>query len=97
MKPSPVRIKVSYFGHLRLKAGIKSEIVETDDPSTVGDVLESVCSKRGISDDILEGSRGTQPAVNILLNGRNVRFLSGMNSKLEDGSEISIFPPTGGG
>jgi len=33
----------------------------------------------------------------ILLNGRNIRHLQGMDTPVEDKDEITIFPPSGGG
>jgi molybdopterin synthase sulfur carrier subunit len=35
--------------------------------------------------------------VNILKNGRNIHFLSGLNTPLEDGDVIALFPPIAGG
>jgi MoaD family protein len=35
--------------------------------------------------------------VNILKNGRNVHFLSGLDTPLEDGDIIALFPPIAGG
>jgi len=35
--------------------------------------------------------------VNILKNGRNIHFLSGLNTVLEDGDVIALFPPIAGG
>jgi len=33
----------------------------------------------------------------ILKNGRNIRWLDGLRTKLEDGNEMAIFPPVEGG
>lgn len=35
--------------------------------------------------------------VNILKNGRNVQFLAGLDTPLEDGDIIALFPPLAGG
>ena len=35
--------------------------------------------------------------ITILKNGREIRFLSGLETKLENGNEISVFPPVHGG
>lgn len=33
----------------------------------------------------------------ILVNGRHIEFTGGLQTKLKDGDEIVIFPPSGGG
>jgi len=35
--------------------------------------------------------------VNILKNGRNVHFLAGLDTPLDDGDVIALFPPVAGG
>jgi len=35
--------------------------------------------------------------VNILVNGRNIRFLDGLHTKLADGTSVAFIPPVGGG
>lgn len=34
---------------------------------------------------------------NVILNGTNVIFLKGPRTKLQDGDELTLFPPLGGG
>ena len=87
-----MRVKVSYFGHLRMKAGIKTESLQIEEGTTLGALLEAVCRKRDIRDQLFG-----QSSVNLLVNGRNMKFLDGMDTSLSDGDEVSIFPPTGGG
>ena len=92
-----MKVKVSYFGHLREKAGLKSEIVEVHLPSTLGDLLEPICRERNLLEEVFGTADQPQASVNILVNGRNMRFLGGMDTALREGDEVSIFPPTGGG
>jgi MoaD family protein len=35
--------------------------------------------------------------VNILRNGRNIHFLAGLDTQLDDGDVIALFPPVAGG
>ena len=35
--------------------------------------------------------------INILVDGRNVRFLAGLDTELEDGTSVAFIPPVGGG
>lgn len=35
--------------------------------------------------------------LNVLVNGRNVRFLEGNDTKLHDGDTVAFLPPVGGG
>jgi len=35
--------------------------------------------------------------VNILKNGRNIHFLAGLDTPLDDGDVIALFPPVAGG
>lgn len=46
---------------------------------------------------VLEGDGQLRPYVNILENGRNIKFLNGLETKLADGDVIAIFPPVAGG
>ena len=42
-------------------------------------------------------SKDLQQYILILLNGRNIRFLDGRDTKLKEGDVIAISPPIGGG
>jgi molybdopterin synthase sulfur carrier subunit len=87
-----LKIQISYFGHIRTQAGIKTESIELPAGSSLDSLLEIICRKREIREQIFG-----QSSVNLLVNGRNVKFLGGMDTMLSDGDEVSIFPPTGGG
>ena len=72
----------------------------TYDGETVGEVLNKFIDEYGGS---LEPSlynaetKELQQYILILVNGRNVLFLDGHNTKLEEGDVIAISPPLAGG
>jgi sulfur-carrier protein len=37
------------------------------------------------------------PRITLMVNGRSVQFLSGMETALHDGDEVLLLPPVGGG
>jgi molybdopterin converting factor small subunit len=38
-----------------------------------------------------------RPALIVLLNGRNIAFLGGLQAVLQEGDEVAVFPPLKGG
>ena len=90
------QVKVSFYASLRQAVGQKS--VDFDFPSTVtvreliGEIVQKYPQlEAGLSGDM-------DDHVNILVNGRDVRYLDGkFDNLLEDGDQVSIFPALGGG
>jgi molybdopterin synthase sulfur carrier subunit len=40
---------------------------------------------------------GLAPQINVLKNGREVLHLDGLDTSLDDGDRLSVFPPVAGG
>ena len=51
----------------------------------------------GIKDRICEENGEIRPLVNIFVNGEDIRYLEGLNSKLSEDDEVSIVPAVAGG
>jgi len=51
----------------------------------------------GLGELIFAGPDTLRDFVNILKNGRNVYFLAGLDTPLDDGDVIALFPPAAGG
>jgi len=81
-----VRVKVEYFASMRDKLGVKEEIMELPDGSSVEDLIERVKERLGES---FEGR--------VLVNGKSVESLKGFKTELKDGDVVSLFPPIAGG
>jgi len=92
-----MNVELRFFATFREAVGTKVVEREYDDGTTVGEVL------RGLEDEY-EGLEGQlvengdlRPHINVLKSGREVLHLDGMDTELEDGDQLSIFPPVAGG
>lgn len=89
-------IRVEFFATLRDLLGTNS--VELDCADTVSDAILALIERFGevFRDAVMEGDK-VKEMVKILVNGRDVRELRGLETELSDGDCISIFPPVAGG
>jgi MoaD family protein len=100
-----MKVTVRPFLFIRDALGDQREIeVKLNSPATISDLLTTLRREYGLPDEIPIG-RGVFELFHgnevrnmvILKDGRNIRFLEGMETKLEDGAEIALFPPVVGG
>lgn len=84
--PSPLRRLTSGQDSVTLDAGELGQGIEALEASFPG-MKERLCDESG----------ELRRFVNIFVNGEDVRFLSGLNTPLKDGDEVSIVPAVAGG
>ena len=89
-------VKVKTFANLkevfREKANLKLK-----EGAVLKDLLSPVYLPPKALEVIIDESGNIKPSILILKNGRNIRFLRGLLTRLEDGDKVSIFPPVCGG
>lgn len=89
-------VKVKTFANLkevfREKATLKLK-----EGAVLKDLLSPVYLPPKALEVIIDESGNIRPSILILKNGRNIRFLRGLFTSLEDGDKVSIFPPVCGG
>ena len=65
---------------------------------SIGAIVDSLEGQfPGIKERICDESGGLRHFVNIYLNGEDIRYLQGLDSKVNDGDELSIVPAVAGG
>ncbi len=93
---SEIKITVKAFGGLRELIGASAAFIHLPYEATIADLLAEIRRCYPLFFEKLETGL-TKGYINILLNGRNVRFLDGMATRLSDGVTVAFLPPVGGG
>ncbi|SKA98045.1 molybdopterin synthase sulfur carrier subunit [Caloramator quimbayensis] len=90
-------MKVKFFAFFRNYAKCK----ETDVPlyNDLRELLDFLCQKYGkeFEGKVYTKNREISDEVIILINGRHIAHLEGINTKLKEGDEVCIFPVAAGG
>ncbi len=89
-------LDVDLFGTLRLTTG---ESRYTVDAPTARDAVRQGVERFGseFEAEVLDATGELKPGVILLLDGQNVVFMDGLDSALESGMTVSLFPPSSGG
>ncbi|MGA2120892.1 MAG: ubiquitin-like small modifier protein 1 [Methanoregula sp.] len=92
-----ITVTVKSFATLRevMDAEVRMEFAEG---ATIRSLLTELTGwYSGLSDLLFSAPDTLRDFVNILKNGRNIHFLAGLDTPLEDGDIIALFPPAAGG
>jgi len=66
--------------------------------ATVRTLLTELTGRyKGLGELMFASADTLRDFVNILKNGRNIHFLAGLDTPLDDGDLIALFPPLAGG
>jgi molybdopterin synthase sulfur carrier subunit len=91
-------MRVKLFATLRPLVGAKEVEAEVKPGDTVGDVLEKLTAAYpALGERVFDDHGNLQSSMNVLVNGRSIRFLNGLSTAIHDGDELALFPPVGGG
>lgn len=92
-----MRVTVKVFATLRDIMERETD-VDVADGTTVSQLLQMLCDRYGkLRSELFDSPGVLKPYINILKNGRNISFLKDLDTRLDDGDQIAIFPPVAGG
>jgi len=93
-----MKVRVRAFATLHDLIG-GSMVLELPEGSTIRSLLDELVKRFGkaFREAVLNEDGKPIKFVKILVNGRDIDFLSGLDTVLRDGDEVFLFPPVGGG
>ncbi|AEM58137.1 molybdopterin converting factor [Haloarcula hispanica N601] len=90
-----MQIELRFFANFREAVGQKTVQREYENGLLAGDVLRQL-SEEFTEMDLFEDGE-LREYLTILRNGTDIAHLDGLETALEDGDELSVFPPVAGG
>ena len=91
-------MRVSFYATLRPIVGERSVEVPVSEGATVQELIDALAARwPGLSEHLFDASGGLSRRVNVFVEGRNVRWLEGVETLLHADQAVDIFPPVAGG
>jgi molybdopterin synthase sulfur carrier subunit len=85
------------FANLAEAAGEKRVDVEVEPEATVDDALEALFERHPELRELVLEDGGVVDHLNVLKNGEDVTAADGLDTPVEPGDELALFPPVSGG
>ncbi|MFW9800100.1 MAG: ubiquitin-like small modifier protein 1 [Candidatus Thorarchaeota archaeon] len=93
-----MKVKVRFYAHLRDLVGKKGTMeLDLEEGATISELLKELLLDSQVRETFLDKNQEIKSDITILKNGREIKFLSGMETGLSSGDEISFFPVVAGG
>ncbi len=93
-----MKISVKFYAHLRDLVDQRDGLeLELDFGASVVQVLDELILNPKIRKHIFDDDSNLKSDITLLINGREIEFLEGVNTILKAGDELSIFPIVAGG
>ena len=91
-----MQLKIQLFAGFREAFHGKELVIDLKDGHKVRDLLGVLCDSYHSRDIFFENDKLKKYIV-ILINGRHIQHLDGLDTDLSEGDTVALFPPAGGG
>lgn len=86
------------FADLAEVADDKRVTIDLEAGATVDDALSALLeAKPALRERVLDGDGTLQSHINVLHNGTDIQNEAGLETTVEEGDELALFPPVSGG
>lgn len=94
-----MKVKVKFFTVLREITQRREEEIELPNAATVEGLLKVLSERHGrkFTEYVYDKAKKVRSDLQFLINGKSTTTLQGFKTKLENGDEVAILPPVGGG
>lgn len=91
-------MEIRVYATLRDVVGGQSIHLDAASKITVGQMLEKLFARYpALRSRLLDEEGKLQEAIHILINGRDMRYVEGLETAISPQDMVRIFPPVGGG
>lgn len=77
--------------------GLSSVQVVTNGDNVRGTLHTLTAQYPGIGERLFDAQGGVKPHINIFLNNEDIRFLNGLETRVQDGDTVVLLPALAGG
>ena len=91
-----MRVQVQFFATFREIFDAKALQIEVGTGATVENLLNLVFNTHERRQRIFDNGK-LKPPINLIKNGRHIQHLKGLETELNEGDSVSVFPPIAGG
>ena len=90
------KVKITFYGALARAISVKEAEVEA---LTIRETFNKLIIKYGehLKERFYDEAGNPRKFINIYVNGRDIRFLAFLDTKLKQGDDVSIIPAVSGG
>lgn len=94
-----VTVKVRALFQLKEMLGANEVALYLGENATIKDLIQLLIEKYGrkLEATLKRPDGSINPIITILVNGRQIDFINGIETKLTNGDVVSFIPPVGGG
>lgn len=95
-----IEVNVKFFGVLRKSAGKEKTKVVLEKPANIKNLIQKLIEKlpKEFEESLLDAElKDPRPNALILINGKEINILNGLETILKEGDEITFIPVTHGG
>jgi molybdopterin synthase sulfur carrier subunit len=92
-----MKVRAIFFAPFRELFGADEKEIELSGVPDIRVLFDSLCNSQECRERLFDELGELRNEVSILKNGRPIQTLSGLNTELEDGDEVAIFPTVAGG